>query len=63
MDDLTGKLNEILSNPQAMEQVNALAGMLGLGERCRCVRWGIIVCSRIGAIQPIQSTQCFGKLG
>ena len=32
MDDLTGKLNEILSNPQAMEQVNALAGMLGLGS-------------------------------
>lgn len=31
MDDLTGKLNEILNNPQAMEQVNALAGMLGLG--------------------------------
>lgn len=31
MDDLTGKLNEILNNPQAMEQVSALAGMLGLG--------------------------------
>lgn len=31
MDDLTGKLNEILQNPQAMEQVSALAGMLGLG--------------------------------
>lgn len=31
MDDLTGKLNEILKNPQAMEQVSALAGMLGLG--------------------------------
>ncbi len=32
MDDLTGKLNEILNNPQAMEQVSALAGMLGLGS-------------------------------
>ena len=30
MDDLTGKISEILNDPQAMEQVNALAGMLGM---------------------------------
>lgn len=29
MDDLAGKLNEILNDPQAMQQVSALAGMLG----------------------------------
>lgn len=28
MDDLTGKLNAILNDPQAMQQVSALAGML-----------------------------------
>lgn len=29
MDDLAGKLNELLNDPQAMQQVSALAGMLG----------------------------------
>ena len=29
MDDLTGKLSELLNDPKAMEQVSALAGMLG----------------------------------
>lgn len=29
MDDLAGKINEILNDPQAMQQVSALAGMLG----------------------------------
>ena len=29
MDDLAGKIGEILSNPGAMEQIKSLAGMLG----------------------------------
>lgn len=29
MDDLTGKISEILSNPGAMEQIKNLAGMIG----------------------------------
>ncbi len=29
MDDLAGKINAILNDPQAMQQVSALAGMLG----------------------------------
>lgn len=32
MDDLTGKLNQVLSDPAAMEQVGALAKMLGLQQ-------------------------------
>lgn len=31
MEDLSGKLSEILKDPHAMEQVRSLAGMLGLG--------------------------------
>jgi len=30
MDDLAGKLNEILHSPEGMQQVQELAGMLGL---------------------------------
>ena len=29
MDDLTGKLNELLSNPDIMRQIQGLSGMLG----------------------------------
>lgn len=29
MDDLTSKLNEILANPESMEKIQNLAGMLG----------------------------------
>ncbi len=32
MEDMSGKLNEILSDPKAMEQISQLAGMLGLGK-------------------------------
>ncbi len=31
MDDLAGKLNDILNSPEGMKQVQELAGMLGLG--------------------------------
>ncbi len=33
MDDLTGKLHAILNDPQAMQQVSALAGMLQNGRQ------------------------------
>lgn len=33
MEDLAGKLNAILNDPHAMEQVSALAGMLGSGQQ------------------------------
>ena len=29
MDDLTGKISELLSDPEAMEQIKGLAGLLG----------------------------------
>ena len=32
MDDLTSKINELLSDPQAMQQLNSLAASLGLGN-------------------------------
>ena len=32
MEDLAGKLNDILNSPQGMQQVQELAGMLGLGN-------------------------------
>lgn len=32
MDDLTGKINQVLSDPQAMQQLNSLAASLGLGN-------------------------------
>ncbi|WP_283609878.1 hypothetical protein [Faecalispora anaeroviscerum] len=32
MDDLTSKINEVLSDPQAMQQLNSLAASLGLGN-------------------------------
>lgn len=32
MDDLAEKLNQVLNDPQAMEQVNSLMQMLGSGE-------------------------------
>lgn len=31
MDDLSSKINELLSDPQAMQQLNSLAASLGLG--------------------------------
>ena len=32
MDDLASKINELLSDPQAMQQLNSLAASLGLGN-------------------------------
>ncbi|MBE6833230.1 hypothetical protein [Faecalispora sporosphaeroides] len=32
MDDLSSKINELLSDPQAMQQLNSLAASLGLGN-------------------------------
>lgn len=32
MDDLTSRINEVLSDPQAMQQINSLAASLGLGN-------------------------------
>jgi hypothetical protein len=32
MDDLTEKINELLSNPESMEKIKNLAGMLGVGS-------------------------------
>ena len=31
MDDLSGKINELLSNPAALAQIQSLAASLGLG--------------------------------
>ena len=30
MEDLTGRLSEILNSPEGMEQMKAIAGMLGM---------------------------------
>ena len=62
MDDLASKLGELLGNPESLERIKALAGMLGGGETAQLPAQETPAQSAPKSAEPSFGPECMEKL-